>query len=156
MKTLADPDSVNSRLAEFLQARKEEITRAWMSRAQSDSAIPAEKLTASELRNHLPHLLDDLAEMLRHGGDRVAERAVKDAEKHGAARWQQGYDVAALLREIMHLRAVFIYHLRVFEEQHADFGIAARLFAHSTVHQFLDETAIDATEQFLKSNRRGV
>lgn len=151
----AHPDSVNGRLATFLCGRKEEIIRAWISRVQADPSIPAETLTTNQLRDHLPRLFDDLAEILRHyGSEDAAEQAVKHAAKHGAERWQEGYDIAAVLREILHLRAVFIYHLRIFEELNPDFGMAARLFASSTVHQFLDEMGIDAVEQFLASARQ--
>ena len=150
----ADSDSINSQLAEFLCSRKDEMIRSWMGRVQADPAIPAESLTTSQLRDNLPRLFDDLADtILRYGSDEVADRTAKDAEKHGAERWQQGFELPQLLREMMHLRAILIYHLRIFEEQHADFGSAARLYAHATVHQFLDELGIDATEQFLTSDR---
>jgi hypothetical protein len=119
----ADSDSVNGQLAEFLCSRKEEMIRSWIGRIQADPAIPAESLTTNQLRDNLPRLFDDLADtILRYGSDEVANRTARDAEKHGAERWQQGFELPQLLREIMHLRAVFIYHLRIFEEQHAGFG----------------------------------
>ena len=101
--------SVNEQLADFLYRRREEMIRAWMARVQADPAIPAESLTTKELRNHLPTLFNDLRDTLkRYGSGEVSDRASRDAEKHGAERWQQGYDLPQLLREIMHLRAVFI------------------------------------------------
>ena len=153
--TEADAESVNGRLAEFLSSRKEEMIRAWIGRVNADPLIPSENLTASQLRNHLPRLLDDLAETLRrYRSPDVATRTEKDAEKHGRERWQQGYDLPQLLREIMHLRGVVIYHLRVFEEQYPEYGTAARLFTSSTVHQFLDQMGIEAAEQFLASDKK--
>lgn len=153
--TEADADSVNARLADFICGRKEEMIRAWIGRVKADAAIPSDTLTTNQLRNHLPRLFNDLADILRqYGSDDTARRTERDAEKHGLERWEQGFSLPDLLREILHLRAVFIYHLRVFEEMHPDFGTAARLFAHSTAHQFLDQMAIDATEQFLSSDKR--
>ena len=156
MRTLpeADSESVNARLADFFCGRKEEMIKAWLARLQRDPAIASESLSTHQLRDHLPRLFDDLADLLRrYGSEDVMERSERDAEKHGAERWQQGFSLPDLLREIMHLRCVFIYHLRVFEELHANFGTAARLFAHSTVHQFLDQMAIDATQQFLAADK---
>ena len=145
-----EPDSINAQLADFLCARREEMIRTWIGRLHADTAFADEELTLNQLRDHLPRLFDDLAELLRcYGSEGAVRRTSRDAEKHGAERWQQGFTLAALLREIMHLRAVFIYHLRVFEESHAEFGTAARLFAHTTVHQFLDQIAIDATAEFV-------
>ncbi len=149
-----DPDSINSRLADFLCARKEEMIRAWLRRIEADPAIPAERLSLAQLRDHLPQLIDDLAETLRlYGSDDVAARAERHAAKHGAERWDEGFSLTELLREVMHLRAVFVYHVKVFEEAHADFGTAARVFANTAVHQFLDSLAIDAAEQFLASEK---
>ena len=151
----ADSESVNGRLADFFCGRKEEMIKAWIARLERDPAIATESLNASQLRDHLPRLFDDLADLLRrYGSEDVLARAERDAEKHGAERWQQGFSLPALLREIMHLRGIFIYHLRVFEETHADFGSAARLFAHSTVHHFLDHMAIDATQEFLAADKQ--
>lgn len=152
---VADSESVNGRLADFFCGRKEEMIKAWMARLQRDPAIATESLNTNQLRDHLPRLFDDLADLLRrYSSEDVLQRTERDAEKHGAERWHQGFSLPALLREIMHLRGIFIYHLRVFEEMHADFGTAARLFAHSTVHQFLDHMAIDATQQFLSADKQ--
>ena len=155
----ADSDSVNARLAEFLCTRKEEMIKAWTARLQADPAISTETLNTNQLRDHLPRLLDDLADLLRrYGSEEIVERTERDSGKHGTERWHQGFSLTGLLREIMHLRSIFIFHLRVFEETQAEFGTPARLFAHSTVHQFLDQMAIDAADRFLaadKQARRG-
>ena len=156
MPVPSDPksESVNERLADFLCARKDEIIRAWIGRVQADPSMDT-KLTTNQIRDHLPRLLDDLADTLRrHGNDRALEQTADDAEKHGVERWQQGYDVAKLLREILHLREIFIYHLRIFEDTHPDLGTPARLFTHSAVHHFLDELGINAIERFLASEKR--
>ena len=156
MPASSDPQSegVNERLADFVCARKDEIIRARIGRIQADESMQTE-LTPNQIRDHLPRLLDDLADMLRrHGSDRVVEQSTEDAEKHGAERWQQGYDVAKVLREIMHLRGIFIYHLRIFEDSQQDLGTPARLFTHSAVHHFLDELGINAVDRFLASEKR--
>lgn len=146
----AHPESVNARLANSLLAEKEAIITEWLARVESDSSIPSEAMTTSQLRDHLPQIFDGLTETLRrYGSDPVAEKAEKDAETHGALRWQQGYNVAELLREIKHFRTILIYHLSIFEETNEEFGMAARLFVTSTLHGFLDDIGIGATAQFL-------
>ena len=144
------PESVNVRLANDLLSQRGSIISEWMERVSHDATIPTDALTTVQLKDHLPQIFDDLTETLRrYGSEPVAERSEKDAETHGAVRWQQGYDVAELLREIKHLRAILIYHLSLFEETNQEFGLAARLFVSSTLHQFLDELGIGATPQFL-------
>lgn len=152
--TEPDRDSVNARLAAFICNRKEEMIRAWLARVTADAAVPSSSLTTNQLRNHLPRLFDDLADVIReYKSEGAVQRAGRDSQKHGVERWDQGFSLIDLLREIAHLRGVFIYHLRVFEETHTDFGTAARLFANVTVHQFLDELAIDAAERFLAAEK---
>lgn len=146
----AHPDSVNGRLADSLMSQKEDILSEWLQRVRADPAIPSETLTTSQLKDHLPQLFDDLTETLRrYGSAPVAEQAEEDAETHGAVRWQQGYDIAELLREIKHLRSILIYHLNIFGETNEEFGVASRIFVSSTIHQFLDDIGIGATTQYL-------
>ena len=147
----AHPSSINSRFADHLAENKEDIINEWLDRVHKDSAIPTATLDAVALKNHLPQLFDDLLKTLRfYGNKEVAEQTVKDAEGHGATRWRQGCDMITILCEIKHLRAVLIYHLRVFEELHDNFGLSERFFISSTLHGFLDDLAIHADQQYLR------
>lgn len=148
----AQPESVNGRLADYLAARKETIIQEWLDRVRADPAIGNATLTTMQLKDHLPELFDDLSATLRrYGSTAVAEQAGEDARTHGDVRWQQGYSLTEMLRELKHLRSLLIYHRHVFWEMHPDFGLASRLFASATIHGFLDECGISATEQFLRS-----
>lgn len=149
----ANPNSVNGGLADYLCTQKEAILTEWRERVRGDKAITVTRsLNTTALTNHLPEIFDDLtATLRRYGSETVAEQAAKDAEEHGATRQQQGYELPEVLRELMHLRAILIYHLRQFEDLHPDFGMASWLFVSTTLHRFLDEMAIDATEEYLWS-----
>lgn len=154
-KTEAHPDSVNGRLASYLVTKKEAILAEWLERVRADSSIiPADTLNTIALKNHLPEIFDDLIDTLRrYGNETVAEQAVKDAEQHGATRLRQGYQLPEMLRELKHLRAVLIYHARAFEDLNPDDGMAARIFISTTLHAFLDEMMIDATDEYLWAQR---
>ena len=147
------PYSANVRFADYLGTQKEAIISEWLKQVRRDAAIlPTETLNTVALKNHLPQIFDDLTETLRRSGSgNVAEQSVMDAEEHGATRMQQGYELPEMLRELKHLRAILIYHLLVFEKKNPDNDMAARLFASTTLHGFLDEMAIDATEEYLWS-----
>ena len=150
-KTEAHPDSVNARFANHLALQKEAIIADWLERVRGDPAIiPTESLNTVALKNHLPQIFDDLTDTLRrYGSETVAEQAVRDAEEHGATRLRQGYELPEMLRELKQLRAVLIREVRAFEDMNPDDGMAARLFISTTLHAFLDEMAIDATEEYL-------
>jgi hypothetical protein len=147
------PVSVNVQLADHLGAQKAAIINEWLDRVHGDAAIIAsERLNTDALKNHLPEIFDDLTNTLRlYGNEVVAEQSVKDAGEHGAARLRQGYELPEMLRELMHLRAILNYQLRQFEDMHVEFGAASRLFISTTLHRFIDEMMIDATEEFLWS-----
>lgn len=147
----AHPHSVNGRLAEHLSTGKDALLSEWLVRVRADPHIVlADSLNTSALKNHIPHIVDDLIDSLRrYGSDVVADKAGKDAEVHGATRLKQGYQLTEMLREMKHLRAVLIFQVRTFEEQNPDDGMAARLFIATTVHDFLDEVAIQASEEYL-------
>jgi hypothetical protein len=149
----ANPSSVNGGLADYLSTQKDAILTEWRGRVRGDTLIPATRsLNTAAITNHLPEIFDDLIDTLRrYGSETVAEKTAKDAEEHGATRERQGYELPEVLRELMHLRAILIYHLRQFEDLHPDFGMASRLFVATTLHRFLDEMAIDATEEYLWS-----
>lgn len=147
------PGSINLRLANYLHEKKEAVISEWLERVQADPQIVStEILNTIALKNHLPQILDDLTDTLRrYGSKTVAEQAITDAEDHGATRFRQGYELPEMLRELKHLRAIIIYHLRVFDDLNTEDGVAGKLFISTTVHGFLDEMAIDATEEYLWS-----
>lgn len=154
----AHPSSINGGLADHLTANRGEILTEWRQRARSDVRVAAaDSLESAALNDHLPHILDDLITSLRrYGSEVIAEKSVRDAEEHGATRWRQGYDLPEVLVELMHFRAVLIYHLRVFEDSNPDFGMISRLFVSTTMHRFLDQMGIDATVEFLTLQRASV
>ncbi len=83
----AHSESVNARLATYLNEQKESIISEWLVRVRGDISIPTETLSTDALKNHLPQLFDDLTQTLRrYGSDKVAEQTLKDAEDHGATR----------------------------------------------------------------------
>ncbi|MEY4482684.1 MAG: hypothetical protein RL693_136 [Verrucomicrobiota bacterium] len=147
------PDSINQRLAKYLHEKKEIIISEWLQRVQVDTRIVStETLNTIALKNHLPQIFDDLTDTLRRYGSKiVADQAIDDAEDHGATRFRQGYELPEMLRELKHFRAIIIYHLQVFDDLNENDGLAAKLFVSTTIHGFIDELCIDATEEYLWS-----
>ena len=88
----ASSGSVNARFASYLDDQKTIIIDDWLDKVRGDPAIVAkDALSANALKNHMPEIFDDLtASLRRYGSETVAERTVKDAEDHGAARLRQG------------------------------------------------------------------
>jgi len=141
-------------LANYLEKHKDEMTVAWVERMRKSRAIPTDSMTVPEIVDHVPQIFDAVIQALRkHRSDEAMDQIAETSAWHVVIRWQQHYDLHAVLREISLLRTELIYHLQVFQEAHPEFGIAQRLFASKTIHRILDEIAYDATEKFLKLTR---
>lgn len=146
--------SIGELLGAYLEAHKDAMKVEWLARIRREMPTETLTMTTDALTNHIPRFFDDVVEALRHYRDEeVRDRLQKDADDHTSVRLQQGFDLPALLYEIAHLRTVFIYHLRMFEELNPDQGVVARLFAANTVHRLLDKLGVDSAEQFLKARR---
>lgn len=141
----------NTCLATYLDNAKESIITEWVGRVRADPAISAtDILNTTAVKNHLPEMFNDLTASLRNEDSGIPDNnSGKDAAEHGAARMMQGYELSEMLREIKHLRVILILHLRLFEEQYSDNSMPVRLHTSTSLHTFLDQLMIDATEEFL-------
>lgn len=136
-------------LADHLSAESEAIVAAWRAAVEQSGEVPdATRLTYHEFADHIPSLLDRLAERLR---GRPADPAV-DGEKHGRMRFRQGYDISEVIGELGHLRTTL---------SEATFDLAARngldvpmiRSAHSVMNEVLNEATVAAVRHFRRASR---
>jgi hypothetical protein len=145
------PKSVRDSLANYLERHKELITASWVERVQNSPAIPTASMTRREIIDHIPNIFDAIIRVLRQPVSETGMEDVQEASvEHIVVRWQKGYALGGVMREIAALRTEFIYQLRLFEETHPDFALTERLFASTTIHGILDYIICDATERFLR------
>jgi hypothetical protein len=150
----AHPGNVSSLLATYLANQKDAMIKEWVAQVRKDSAVPTDTMATLEIVEHVPPIFDAIVQALRkHRTDATMEQIRETTATHIITRWQQNYNLSAVLREVSLLRTIFIYHLRLFEELHPDFVRAERFFASATINSMLDEVGMDATDQFLKLTR---
>ncbi|MFN3492965.1 MAG: sensor histidine kinase [Hydrogenophaga sp.] len=88
-------------LADHLAARRDRVMAAWRSAVDADAALTTSKaLPRAQLNDHIPTLLDAFETQLRGPGDTAAQ---DDAAAHGLHRWQQGFGLEEVSRELGHL-----------------------------------------------------
>ncbi len=113
----AEPPTLISRIAQMLLEGKEALICEWTSRVRRDPAIlQAHALDEDALRNNIPLLIDALVQSLtqsaQRGGPRGANAQEIGGEEavrgHAHHRMEQGYSLAEELREMSHLRGVFV------------------------------------------------
>src|ERR1051326_5770951 len=97
-----------AKLADFLFARKSEIIARWLATTQKDPGIPAtNKLSSLQLTDHMPAILDEICELFRDFDNPGQNQVVNQlARIHGHYRWQQGYQLDELIRELQSARKI--------------------------------------------------
>jgi hypothetical protein len=126
-----------------------------MASVRSDPAVPAaDELTVTQLKDHIPQILDDLSRTLEHAfNQEIKERANWRAAIHGQVRWEERYDISQLIREISDLRTVLIHHLAEFHDARIpNFNGELGLFAMVVLHSFLDRLIRISVEQFIATS----
>jgi RsbT co-antagonist protein rsbRD N-terminal domain len=147
----ADFQNVSGHLASYLERHKELITTSWVERVRKNPAVTTASMTRPEIMDHIPDIFDAIIRALRQPRDDAAiEQIQETSAQHVFVRWQEAYDLYAVLREIALLRTEFICQLCLFEETHPEFGMTKRLFASVTINRILDHVMSDSTEKFLK------
>lgn len=147
---------VGCSLSNYLADRRNQIVAEWMKAVLCDPSVPAaDELTLSQLRDHVPQILDELNSTLEDAFNlEVRQRAEWRASTHGLARWEQSYNLAQLIREIGDLRTVLIHHLAEFhDERMAHFPGRIGVFANVVLHSYFDRLICGSVEQFLAASK---
>jgi signal transduction histidine kinase len=137
--------------AEHFSAAKKGLLEHWRNLVLADAQLPESRLslTPEQLEDHLPDLLDSIANNLR--GEELSEDAVRrPAARHGRTRRAQGYSISQLIREI----AIFRMLLRESLEQLARHISGEDLFTvREAVLRLTDISELGSVEQYVEEER---
>ena len=104
-------------LANHLMHRRDALMTEWHQAVKRDPDLnQGEALPRAELFDHIPALLKAFEEQLRHFGEPVTPAAIEPASAHGLQRWQQGYDLREVIRELGQLNRCVIIELDRFAD----------------------------------------
>lgn len=105
--TAIDPGQ-RARLADLLRSQRDEIVSDWERRVRAASPW-AEGSSGPALRDHVPELLDALADLVREPSPAALEAyGAHLAEAHGLERVAQGFDVEEVIEEYSLFRAAIL------------------------------------------------
>jgi hypothetical protein len=119
-------------VAKHIRRRQEAILLDWQRIVRRDPELTqGDSLPRSELFDHIPALLISFEERLRQAAR--AAPAATDAEvsaaAHGLQRWQQGYDLREVTRELSQLSKCVISELDRFAKEHPSVSLDAMVQA---------------------------
>lgn len=126
-------------LAVHLRSRREAILEAWRQAATDDPKLTTSAtLPKAQLIDHIPVLLETFERRLDPELERLDPRASQDqqvgAALHGLHRWQQGYDLLEVSRELGRLNECVVIELEEYAKarpnlEHDVMASARRLWA---------------------------
>lgn len=97
-------------LAAHLASRRAAIVAAWRSAIEADGTLTTgAALPRAQLIDHIPALLEGFETQLRDPAAGVSHAG--DAAAHGLHRWQQGFGLAEVSRELGHLNECLVAEL---------------------------------------------
>jgi ActR/RegA family two-component response regulator len=110
-KRLDNPKQVHvpiptKRVSEVLIEKKKQIVKDWYELVMKDPDLAAIKLSRVERVDHLPEILEGIAERIENHPEESSAEAVKAAAKHGGARFRQGYTIPQMVQEARWLQRV--------------------------------------------------
>jgi signal transduction histidine kinase len=116
-------------LGAHLKRRREAILRSWRAAVTADPALTSgASLPRDQLHDHIPALLANFERML--GADPPAAEAAEaategDATAHGLHRWQQGFDLSEVTRELGRLNECVVLELDAYAAAHPELAAGA-------------------------------
>ena len=126
-------------LSAYLKRRRGAILQAWRAAVTSDPTLTSgAALPRAQLHDHIPALLVDFERTLTGAsaaaGDSDQEPHQGDAAAHGLHRWQQGFDLAEVTRELGRLNECVVVELEAYAASqpalnHAAMAEARRIWA---------------------------
>ena len=123
-----------SELADYLQARRDHILLTWRGVIKKDPSLSSsDSLPRADVYDHIPALLSVFEDRLRlapTGTLPPTPIGQVAAAAHGLQRWQQGYDLREVTRELGKLNEIVVSELEAAPATNADaLSDARRLWA---------------------------
>jgi signal transduction histidine kinase len=118
--TLPDDCPVAAILADHLREGREGLVRRWLDRIQDRVAIPPNRIfPTEELLNHVPLLIDGIADYLEDPADEITADVpvIAKAVELGVLRHGQGFGAHQILKEYELLGGVIFSHLVRFVDE---------------------------------------
>jgi signal transduction histidine kinase len=140
-------------LVEHLAGRQSLIAEQAVLAVRSSLEIPsAGRLTDQELIDHFPQLFGDLVEYFLTDADPSTRRqTIEAALKHGMTRWQQGYELVEVVRElgVVH-RSILDHGMEKFFAENPQW-IKSINHAHRNLDAFFEDSVAGSVQRYVEN-----
>lgn len=140
-------------ISRLLQSGHETIVRNWTEKVTADRRINSdERLSYVQLLDHIPQIVEELrhALMLEPRGGAVM---LEQGKEHGRQRWQQGYELKEVVRELTLLRATLMEFLDTYRGALALHSFDHLARSYQKINWFMDDEIYRTVEAYLEAGR---
>jgi signal transduction histidine kinase len=136
-------------LAARLTQRRPAILAAWRAAVEADGSLTSgASLPRAQLVDHIPALLEGFESQLREPGSDAFH--IGDAAAHGLHRWQQGFGLAEVSRELGHLNECMVKELDACAQEDAALSPQVLARARSLWAGIFSVAVSASTSQYFK------
>jgi signal transduction histidine kinase len=158
---MAVPDtdfSFVSSFADYVRQQKDTIGRTWMQLVRDSPDVPgAAHISHEALEDHVPHLLDNLMDLLLSENEGVRKQAAHHSRTHGREQWRAGYNISELIWEIYIIRQVLTQTvLADFAREHPQYSAEQCARAANLIHDFFHRVTCESVGQFVEEQQRAL
>jgi signal transduction histidine kinase len=150
-------DNVNNQgltLAAHLGTRRESMLREWREAIRRDPTLAtSDSLPKVQLVDHIPAILSAFENQLNAAGapSEVQNSAVREpAAAHGLLRWQQGYDLREVTRELGKLNECVVAELRRFTDSCPSVSHEEMARAYALWSKLIGSTVEESVNQYFE------
>ena len=140
-------------ISRLLQSGADLIVREWTHKVSSDRRVSSDAgLTYLQLVDHVPQILEEIRHAIVFEPHTVCATA-REGEKHGRMRWQQGYELKEVVRELILLRTTLLEFIEQYRGALQNKHTEQLMLAYRRINGFMDEELYKTIEAYLESAR---
>ena len=136
-------------ISRLLSRGSEQIVRTWSEKVMSDRRVQSDsQLSYMQLIDHIPQIIEELKQAM---ATCPPEESIKQGDKHGRQRWQQGYELKEVIRELILLRATLLEFLETYRGAMRQHSLDQLTRAYRQINGFMDEELYKTVEAYLEA-----
>jgi hypothetical protein len=144
---------MNHEVSRLLETGSETIVRAWTQKVASDKRVQSDaQLNYIQLIDHVPQIIEELRQAMARDAQ-IDTGSLRKGREHGRLRWQQGYELKEVVRELMLLRTTLMEFI---ETSSGALSVATAEQLSPTYRKlngFIDEELYKTVEAYLEAPR---
>jgi hypothetical protein len=136
-------------ISRLLASGSEQILRTWSEKVMSDRRVQSDaQLSYVQLIDHIPQIIEELKHAMATS---MPEESLRQANNHGRQRWQQGYELKEVIRELILLRATLLEFLETYRGAIRQHNLDQLTRAYRQINCFMDEELYKTVEAYLEA-----